>query len=66
LAGWDQRAAADSLLAALRQIESAKSDPELAADLLAAEPKDLEALINGTSIETPFEGDVTAESDSAE
>ena len=65
LAGWDKRTATDALLVALKQIESAKNDPELAADLLAAEPKDLDGLLNGASIETPFERNLTAESDAA-
>jgi hypothetical protein len=48
LAGWDGDVAHGAFLAALELIERAKNDPALAAELLAAEPSDLDALINGT------------------
>jgi hypothetical protein len=48
LAGWDQDMAKDDLLAALEQIEHAEQDPKLAAELLAAEPSDLDELISGS------------------
>jgi hypothetical protein len=51
LAGWDQQAVDDDHLAALELIERAKHDPELADNLLAAEPMDLDALINGSPTE---------------
>lgn len=55
LAGWDERTAQDALLAALELIERAKNDAELADNLLAAEPPDLDALINGAPTRTPVE-----------
>jgi hypothetical protein len=55
LAGWDEGVARDALLAALELIERAKHNPELADNLLAAEPADLDALINGAPTKTPFE-----------
>jgi len=53
LAGWDGGAAQNALLAALELIERAKRDPELADNLLAVEPADLDALLNGGPTETP-------------
>lgn len=51
LAGWDGAAAKEALLVALELIDRAKHDPELAGNLLAAEPTDLDALIDGTPVE---------------
>ena len=53
LAGWDQRKARDAHLEAIELIERAKEDPELADNLLAAEPADLDELINGSPTKTP-------------
>jgi hypothetical protein len=47
LAGWDTRRAQDSQLVAIEMIQRAKSDQVLADELLAAEPEDLDQLING-------------------
>lgn len=55
LAGWDKQEAMDAHLAAIQLIERAKQDPELASNLLAAEPADLDALINGAPTKTPVE-----------
>lgn len=55
LAGWDKNEAMDAHLAAIQLIERAKHDPELADNLLAAEPADLDALINGAPTKTPVE-----------
>jgi hypothetical protein len=55
LAGWDEQAARDACLAALELIERAEHDPELADNLLAAEPTDLDELINGSPTKTPVE-----------
>jgi hypothetical protein len=52
LAGWDKQGARDAHLAAIQLIERAEHDPELADHLLAAEPTDLDALINGTPTKT--------------
>lgn len=57
LAGWDKQEAMDAHLAAIQLIERAKDDPELADHLLAAEPTDLDALINGSPTGTPVEPD---------
>jgi hypothetical protein len=54
LAGWNEREAQGALLAAVELIERAKHDPELADNLLAAEPANLDALINGTPTKTPI------------
>jgi hypothetical protein len=53
LAGWEAKLARDAHLAAIELIERAKHDPDLANSLLAAEPTDLEELINGSPTETP-------------
>jgi hypothetical protein len=55
LAGWDEGVARDAHLAALELIERAKHDAGLADNLLAAEPADLDALINGAPTRTPVE-----------
>ncbi len=55
LSGWEAQAARDAHFAAITLIEQAKNDPELANNLLAAEPKDLEELINGSPTKTPIE-----------
>ena len=55
LAGWDKQAARDAHLAAIELIERAKHDPELADSLLAAEPTDLAALIDGAPTKTSIE-----------
>jgi len=55
LAGWEARVARDAHLAAIELIERAKHDPGLADDLLAAEPTDLEELINGSPTKTLLE-----------
>jgi hypothetical protein len=47
LAGWDKKVAHASFIAALELIERAWHDPNLAAELLAAEPSDLDDLLNG-------------------
>jgi hypothetical protein len=52
LAGWDKQVARDAHFAAIQLIERAKHDPELADNLLAAEPADLDALINGSPTKT--------------
>lgn len=57
LAGWDRREAQDAHLAAIRLIERAKQDPDLADKLLAAEPADLDSLINGSPTGDPVEPD---------
>jgi hypothetical protein len=62
LAGWDEQVARDAHLAAIHLIERAKDDPELADDLLASEPVDLDALINGSPTKTRIEADPTEES----
>jgi hypothetical protein len=48
LAGWNRDDAQRCLTEALELIERAKNDSDLAARLLAAEPKDLEDLLNGS------------------
>ena len=53
LAGWDQKKAVDAHLAAVELIERAKDDPELAKNLLAEEPENLDQLIDGAPIGTP-------------
>jgi hypothetical protein len=57
LAGWDEQVARDAHLTALELIERGKNDPVLAKNLLAAEPADLDALINGAPTESPVEPD---------
>ena len=42
LAGWDNEVAHESFMAALELIERAGHDPDLATELLAAEPSDLD------------------------
>jgi hypothetical protein len=55
LAGWEAQAARDAHIAAIELIERAKHDPKLADNLIAAEPADLEELINGSPTKTPVE-----------
>ncbi len=64
LAGWDRREAEDAHLAAIRLIDRAKQDPELADNLFAADPTDLDGLINGGPTETPVDSS-PAESDAS-
>jgi len=47
LSGWDKNATRVAHLEAVELIERAKQDPELAEKLLAAEPTELDQLING-------------------
>jgi hypothetical protein len=64
LAGWDEKEAQGALLAAIELVERAKHDSELADNLLAAEPKDLDGLINGTPTKTPVKPGPTEEDNS--
>jgi hypothetical protein len=63
LAGWNEREAQGALLAAVELIERAKHDPELADNLLAAEPANLDALINGAPTKKPVESGSSEEDD---
>ena len=51
LAGWDTEDAQRQLIKTLELIERAKDDPDLGAKLLAAEPRDLDDLINGSLLD---------------
>jgi hypothetical protein len=49
LAGWDNDKAKAAMREAVALISRAVHDPVLAAELKAAEPHDLDGLLNGTS-----------------
>jgi len=51
LAGWDKDDAGRQFMQTLELIDRAKDEPDLGARLLAAEPKDLDDLINGSLLD---------------
>ncbi len=60
LDGWDEKVAQESFLAAAKLIDRAKDDPDLAAELLAAEPSDLDDLLNGAPTKASAGNDPSA------
>jgi len=58
LAGWDKQAAEDAYRAALELIERGRHDRELGENLLAAEPTELDGLIDGAPTKTPVEAGI--------